>query len=301
MKAAPGARYSVLGSRYSGPEIRGLLDSLLSLLALTAIGSVLAIGLRASSEQAGTVTFTDVTRQAGITFRHTNGAFGKKYLPETMGSGAAFLDFDEDGWQDILLVNSTSWPGQPASKSSSVLYRNNRNGTFTDVTARAGLGVVFYGMGATAADYDNDGWTDIFLTGLGRSHLFKNQRGERLADVTATAGLADPGFATSAMWFDYDADGLLDLFVAHYVEWSIEKDLFCTLDGTAKSYCTPESYKGQSGRLMRNRGNGTFEDVTARAGLLDPTAKALGVALLDHNSDGRMDFFVANDKQPNRL
>ena len=198
-----------------------------------------------------------------------------------MGSGAAFLDFDEDGWQDIFLVNSTSWPGQPASRSSSVLYRNNHNGTFTDVTARVGLGVVFYGMGVTAADFDNDGWTDIFVTGLGQSHLFKNQRGERFADVTAAAGLTDPGFATSAMWFDYDADGQLDLFVAHYVEWSIEKDLFCTLDGTAKSYCTPESYKGQSGRLMRNRGNGTFEDVTTRAGLLDPTAKALGVALLD--------------------
>ncbi len=218
-----------------------------------------------------------------------------------MGSGGAFLDYDEDGWQDVFLVNSTSWPGRPPSRSSSTLYRNNHDGTFTDVTARMGLGLSFYGMGVAAADFDNDGWTDIFVTGLGQSRLFKNQGGTRFTDVTAAAGLSDPGFATSAMWFDYDLDGRLDLFVAHYVEWSIDKDLFCTLDGTTKSYCTPESYKGQSGRLMRNRGNGTFEDVTARAGLLDSTAKALGVALLDYNADGRMDFFVANDKQPNRL
>jgi hypothetical protein len=265
------------------------------------VAGVFAIVVPVSSRQVATATFVDVTKQAGITFRHTNGAFGKKYLPETMGSGGAFLDFDEDGWQDVFLVNSTSWPGRPPSRSTSALYRNNHDGTFTDVTARVGLGLSFYGMGVAAADFDNDGWTDIFVTGLGQSRLFKNQGGTRVADVTVAAGVSDPGFATSAMWFDYDLDGRLDLFVAHYVEWSIDKDLFCTLDGTTKSYCTPESYKGQSGRLMRNRGNGTFEDVTARAGLLDSTAKALGVALLDYNADGRMDFFVANDKQPNRL
>ncbi len=276
-------------------------------LAAALAAGTLVIGLAATNGIGQTPTaavspvFVDATKQAGITFRHTNGAFGKKYLPETMGSGGAFLDFDEDGWQDIFLVNSTSWPGQPPSRATSALYRNNHDGTFTDVTARLGLGVSFYGMGVAAADFDNDGWTDVFVTGLGQSRLFKNQGGTRFTDVTAAAGLGDPGFATSAMWFDYDVDGRLDLFIAHYVEWSIEKDLFCTLDGRTKSYCTPESYKGQSGRLMRNRGNGTFEDVTARAGLLDPAAKALGVALLDYNGDGRMDFFVANDKQPNRL
>ena len=278
------------------------------LCAVVAIGVALLADISATPQSpatppagAGPVTFTDITRQAGITFRHTNGAFGKKYLPETMGSGGAFLDYDEDGWQDVFLVNSTSWPGRPASKATSVLYRNNHDGTFADVTSRVGLAAPFYGMGVAAADFDNDGWTDIFVTGLGQSRLFKNQGGQRFTDITTAAGLTDPGFATSAMWLDYDVDGRLDLFVAHYVEWSIEKDLFCTLDGTTKSYCTPESYKGQSGRLMRNRGNATFEDVTARAGLQDPTAKALGVALLDYNADGRMDFFVANDKQPNRL
>ncbi|MGH9386830.1 MAG: CRTAC1 family protein [Vicinamibacterales bacterium] len=273
------------------------------------IASFLAMGTPASTEQAPTrvannpalATFADFTRRAGINFRHTNGAFGKKYLPETMGSGCAFLDYDEDGWQDMFLVNSTSWPGRPPARSASALYRNNRDGTFSDVTARVGLGVEFYGMGVAAADFDNDDWTDIFVTGLGQSRLFKNLRGERFADVTSAAGLTDSGFATSAMWFDYDVDGRLDLFVAHYVEWAIGQDLFCTLDGTTKSYCTPESYKGQSGRLWRNRGDGTFEDVTKRAGLFDSTAKALGVALLDYNADGRMDVFVANDKQPNRL
>jgi hypothetical protein len=269
-----------------------------SMSVVLAAGVVCALTV---ASHAATVTFADITRQAGITFRHNNGAFGKKYLPETMGSGCALLDYDGDGWQDVFVVNSTNWPGQPPAKNTSALYRNNHNGTFTDVTTRAGLGAQFYGMGVAAADFDNDGWTDLFVSGLGQSHLFKNLRGERFADVTSTAGVSDTGFATSAMWFDYDVDGRLDLFVAHYVEWSVSQDLFCTLDGTTKSYCTPESYKGQSGRLWRNRGNGTFEDVTARAGLLDPTAKALGVALLDYNSDGRMDLFVANDKQPNRL
>lgn len=253
------------------------------------------------SLQTAPIAFVDVTRQSGIAFRHNSGAFGKKYLPETLGAGCAFLDYNNDGWQDVLLVNSTDWPGRPATRSVSALYRNNHDGTFTDVTRAAGLAVELYGLGVAAADFDNDGWIDLYLTGLGQSRLFRNVRGERFIDVTRAAGLTDPGFATSAMWFDYDLDGLLDLFVGHYVEWTVAKDLFCTLDGTTKSYCTPESYKGQPGRLMRNRGGGSFEDVTARTGLLDPSAKTLGVALLDYNADGRMDLFVANDRQPNRL
>jgi hypothetical protein len=245
--------------------------------------------------------FTDVTRAAGLTFRHNSGAFGRKYLPETMGAGCAFLDYDNDGWQDLFLVNSTGWPGQSGTSTVSALYHNNRDGTFSDVTDRMGLAVPIYGMGVAAADYDNDGWIDLYLTGLGQSRLFRNVRGERFVDVTRAARVDDPGFATAAMWFDYDVDGRLDLFVGHYVEWSIENDLFCTLDGKTKSYCTPESYKGQSGRLLRNRGDGTFEDVTRRAGLHDPSAKTLGLALIDFNGDGRLDVFVANDRQPNRL
>jgi hypothetical protein len=248
------------------------------------------------------LTFTDVSGPAGLRFRHTNGAFGQKLLPETLGSGCAFLDADGDGWLDILSINSTQWPGRGSGSGPSLpaLYRNNRNGTFTDITRQAGLAIVSYGMGVTAADYDNDGDVDVYMTALGTNRLFQNSGG-KFVDVTTMAGVGDPGFSTSAMWLDYDRDGRLDLYVANYVEWSVEKDLFCTLDGKTKSYCTPESYSGQSGTLYRNRGDGTFEDVTRRAGLWDPTAKALGVALIDYNDDHRPDLVVANDTQPNRL
>lgn len=245
--------------------------------------------------------FVDVTAGAGIQFRHQSGAFGRKYLPETMGSGGAFLDADGDGWLDVLLINSTRWPRRPGAAGRHALYRNNGNGTFTDVTAPSGLGVEMYGMGAAAADYDNDGRVDVYITGLGGNRLFRGAGGGRFADVTAAAGVAASGFSTSAAWLDYDRDGRLDLFVARYVDWSIERDLFCTLDGKTKSYCTPESYKGESPLLFRQRGDGTFEDATRAAGLHDPTAKALGVALLDFDGDGAVDIFVANDTQPNRL
>jgi enediyne biosynthesis protein E4 len=247
------------------------------------------------------VTFNDVTAASGIKFRHVNGAFGKKYLPETVGSGGGFLDIDNDGWQDVMLVNSMAWPSRPGTPSYPALYRNNHDGTFTDVTRTAGLAVQMYGMGVAAADYDNDGNVDIYVTALGPNHLFRNLGGGRFKDVTSTAGVGDPGFSTSAMWLDYDRDGRLDLFVANYVQWSVESDLYCTLDGKAKSYCTPESYKGQSATLYHNRGDGTFEDVTRKAGLYDPSSKALGVALIDVDVDGWPDLFVANDTQPNKL
>lgn len=249
----------------------------------------------------GSVTFADVTAKSGIRFRHNSGAFGKKYLPETLGSGGAFLDVDDDGWQDIFLVNSTNWPGRKAKPSFSALYRNNGDGTFTDITRAAGLQVELYGLGVASADYDNDGLADLYITALGRNRLFRNLGGSRFADVTDRAGVGDPGFSTSASWVDYDRDGLLDLFVCNYVEWSIQKDLFCTLDGTTKSYCTPESYTGQSSTLYRNKGDGTFENVTRAAGLYDPTSKALGVALIDYDHDAWVDLFIANDTQPNRL
>lgn len=249
---------------------------------------------------AGGRAFVDVTAAAGIRFRHQSGATGKKYLPETMGSGGAFLDADGDGWLDILLINSKSWSAS-GPRARHALYRNNGNGTFSDVTTASGLGVEMYGMGVAAADYDNDGWLDIYITGLDGNRLFRGTGGGRFADVTTRAGVAASGFSTGAAWFDYNTDGKLDLFVARYVDWSIKNDLFCTLDGKSKSYCTPESYKGQSGILYRNTGDGTFEDVTRAAGLHDPNAKALGVALLDYDSDGAIDLFVANDTQPNRL
>ena len=249
----------------------------------------------------GPIEFTDVSAQAGIHFKHNSGAFGKKYLPETIGTGCAFLDFDNDGWQDILIVNSTAWPERKTPRTFLALYHNNQDGTFTDVTRQAGLAVEMYGIGVAAADYDNDGNEDIYITCVGPNHLFRNLGNGKFADVTARAGVGDPGFSTSAAWFDYDNDGKLDLFVANYVDWSVDKDQLCSLDGKNKSYCTPQSYKGQSPTLYHNKGNGTFENVTQRAGLNDPTCKSLGVALLDYNGDGWLDLFVANDTEPNKL
>ena len=252
------------------------------------------------------VTFSDATAVAGLRFRHNNGAYGKKYLPETTGSGCAWLDYDNDGWQDALLINSMDFNDAAKDvpkkrKSVMALYHNNQNGTFTDVTAAAGLAKPMYGMGAAIGDYDNDGNSDIFITALGQNFLFRNQGGGKFADVTAKQGLeGDKAFSTAAAWFDYDKDGRLDLFVGNYVDWHIENDLHCTLDGTNKSYCTPESYKGSSPRLYHNTG-GKFEDVTEKAGMLDATCKVMGVAITDYNQDGWPDVFAANDTQPNKL
>ncbi len=253
------------------------------------------------SRPSGPIEFTDVTAQSGIHFKHNSGAFGKKYLPETMGSGACFLDYDNDGWQDILLVNSMDWPGHQSGKSFPALYHNNRDGTFTDVTQEAGLAVEMYGLGCAVGDYDNDGYVDIYITTVGSNHLFHNLGNGTFSDVTAKAGVGDPGFSASAVWFDYDNDGKLDLFVTHYIDWSIETDQYCSLDNKNKSYCTPQRYKGQSSTLFHNKGDGTFENVTRRAGLYDPTSKSLGVAMLDYDNDGWLDLFVSNDTEPNKL
>jgi hypothetical protein len=246
--------------------------------------------------------FTDVTNAAGIHFKHNSGAYGGKLLPETLGAGCAFLDYDADGWQDILLVNSMDWPGHSRQRSTLKLYRNNRNGTFTDVTRAAGLDIEMYGMGVAVGDYNNDGFADILITGVGQNRLFKNTGKGTFVDVTNASGLGKrQAFSTSAIWFDYDRDGLLDLLVCNYVKWSPEHDVFCSQDGKHKSYCTPEAYVGQTCWLFHNRGNGTFEDVTASSGIFDSSSKSLGVAMLDYDDDGWPDLLVANDTQPNKL
>ncbi len=238
---------------------------------------------------------------SGVHFKHNSGAYGGKFLPETMGSGCAFFDYDGDGWQDILLINGMDWPGHKRQRSTLKLFRNNRNGTFTDVTRAAGLDFEMYGMGVAIGDYDNDGLPDLYITCVGQNRLFRN-KGGKFVDVTESSGLGKRlGFSTSALWFDYDRDGRLDLFVCNYVKWSTETDVFCSVDGKHKAYCTPEAYRGETCWLFHNLGNGKFEDVTAQSGIFDSSCKSLGVALFDYDRDGWPDLLVANDTQPNKL
>jgi hypothetical protein len=267
----------------------------------TIAATALPPGLTAQTAAPG-FRLTDVTTAAGLQFTHNSGAYGGKLLPETLGAGCAFLDYDADGWQDILLVNGMDWPGHARRRSTLRLYRNNRNGTFSDVTRAAGLDVEVYGMGVAVGDITNDGFPDILVTCVGQNRLFRNTGKGTFVDATGGSGLdGRAGLSTSALWFDFDRDGLLDLFVCNYVKWSAEHDVFCSLDGRQKVYCTPEAYRGETCWLFRNRGNGRFEDVTATSGIFDSSSKALGAALIDTDQDGWLDLFVANDTQPNKL
>jgi hypothetical protein len=268
--------------------------------ALAGVAILTGLAVTAATSPANNVQFTDVTAQAGIKFVHNAGKSGKKYLPETIGSGAAFFDADGDGWIDVLLVNSKDWVPR-GRRTTAALYRNNHNGTFTDITQGSGLDVEMYGIGVAVADFDNDGRDDVYITALEGDRLFHNEGNGKFKDVTAASGIRNASFGTSAAWLDYDRDGKLDLFVANYVQWTQKGDLWCSLDGNVKSYCTPESYKGTSSKLFHNLGGGRFEDVTNKAGLGDPTSKALGVAVIDFDNDGWPDIFVSNDTQPNKL
>jgi hypothetical protein len=261
------------------------------------------------------IRFTDITAESGLDFIHETGAFGQKWMPETMGSGVAFLDYDVDGWPDLLLVNSTTWPGhERGRRPTSRLYRNLGDGRFEDVTSATGLDLPLYGMGAVAADYDADGDPDLYLTAVGDNKLLRNDGG-RFTDVTSLTGTsgnrpggdAPPAWSTGAAWLDVDRDGWLDLFVCNYVQWTPDTDLFTTLDGTNKSYATPHQYEGESCRLYRNesgerpaRGGG-FRDVTDEVGLANPDGKSLGVAVEDFNGDGWPDIAVSNDTYQNFL
>lgn len=260
---------------------------------------VLVTYAAASAGDSG-IRFTDVSSQAGIHFTHHNGAVGKKWLPETIGSGCAFVDLDGDGWPDILLLNGKDWtPG--ATHYFPALYRNNHNGTFTDITKGSGLDVEMYANGVAVADYDNDGLPDIYITALEGDRLFHNEGHGHFRDVTAASHIHNANFGTSAAWFDYDRDGKADLVVANYVDWTSASDIRCSMDGKTKSYCTPESYKGESLKLYHNLGNGRFEDVTKKAGLDQAGSKSLGIVTFDFNGDGWPDLFIANDTQPNKL
>ncbi len=288
----------------AGPTAAGAAVAALAAAALLACGDRPAAEAprpAPASESPIAVTFADTTHAAGIAFTHNSGARGRKYLPETMGSGVVFFDADGDGRPDLFFVNAMDWPESRRGPSYQAYYRNRGDGTFEDATAKAGLKVETYALGAAAADYDNDGHVDLYLNGLGADHLFHNRGDGTFEDVTRKAGVGDPGFGSSATWLDYDRDGWLDLFVCNYVQWSPETDIYCTLDGAHKSYCTPESYHGATNRLFRNRGDGTFSDVTEKAGVLSPTGKSLGVVAFDFDDDGFTDIAVANDTQPNYL
>jgi hypothetical protein len=254
------------------------------------------------------VKFVDITREAGITFTHTNGADGEKLLPETMGSGAAFLDYDGDGDQDLLLVNSDEWPdNQGASRPTQALYRNDGKGHFEDVTKEAALDKTFFGMGVAVGDYDNDGDPDVYITALGGGHLFRNDKG-KFTDVTDEANArASGGWLTSAAFFDMENDGDLDLFVCCYLAWSAEIDRAqaFNLAGVGRAYGPPTSFNGTLCTLLRNDG-GRFTDVSDASGVhvrhpdsKAPYAKSLGVAPYDADGDGRVDLAVANDTVPN--
>jgi hypothetical protein len=251
---------------------------------------------------ASAVKFTDVTEAAGIRFKHTSGTSGRLYFPETVGSGCAFLDYNNDGRLDLFLVNSSRLPGYPErGPLYSALYRNNGDGTFTDVTRAAGLAVDCYAMGVAIADYDGDGFDDLYLTALGPNHLFHNNGNGTFTDVTRKAGVGDPHFSTSAAWLDYNRDGKLDLFVCNYCEWTPQSNQLCPDPFGRQHMCSPTYYQGSPSTLYRNNGDGTFTDVTEKAGLHETVGKALGVAVWDYNGDGWPDFAVTRDKEPNSL
>jgi len=257
--------------------------------------------VNAAAQETAPVVFNEVTKEAGITWVHNNAMSPEHYLPETVGAGCVFFDYDNDGWMDIYLVNSG--PADfftPKAPLKNALYHNNHDGTFTEVTDRAGVAAGTFGMGAAAGDYDGDGWQDLYVTSYGRNILYHNNGNGTFTDVTDKAGVAAPGWSTCAVWFDYDNDGKLDLFVSSFVIYN--KNMSCGNNRLGKIYyCIPRVFKPQASHLFHNNGNGTFTDVSTESGIASSPGKSFGVVATDVNNDGLMDLFVANDTMPNFL
>mgnify|MGYP001017154204 CR=1 FL=1 len=269
-----------------------------ALVGLLTSGLLLAVAA-AQPQRPADFTFSDATAAAGVAFRHENGAAGAHFYPELFGGGVAVLDADGDDWPDLLFVNGRPWQG--TGRTQHRLFRNNHDGTFRDSTAGSGLDQTsLYGLGAAVADYDNDGRDDVFVTAADGGRLFHNDGGGRFTDATSRAGIRNSEFSVSAAWLDYDRDGLADLFIGNYVQWSPAREPVCALGGE-RGYCGPDAYKPTAPRLFRNLGGGRFSDVTAPAGLDDPTDKAMGVAVLDYNRDGWPDLFIGSDRVPAKL
>jgi enediyne biosynthesis protein E4 len=265
--------------------------------------STLILGQRVARPNLAMVTFEEVPPSASrITWIHSNAHSQDRHLPETVGAGCAFIDFDNDGWMDIFLVNSgPSDFYTPPTPLKNALYRNNRDGTFTDVAEKAGVATSGFGMGITVGDYDGDGWQDLYVTNYGRNVLYHNTGARTFTDVTEKAGVAAPGWSTCAVWFDYDNDGKLDLFVSSFVYYDKTLNVLCTDDLSRRYYCIPRHYKPRASYLFHNNGNGTFTDVSKESGIAAWPGKSFGVVATDVNNDGLMDLFVANDTVQNFL
>jgi enediyne biosynthesis protein E4 len=248
--------------------------------------------------------FEEVPKErSGITFVHENAMSPERYLPETMGPGCAFFDFDNDGWMDIYITNSGPCDFfTPKTPLRNALYRNNRDGTFTDVTEKAGVQGGTFAMGVAVGDYDNDGYPDLFVTGYGRCILYHNNGDGTFTDVTQKAGVAAPGWTTSAVWFDYDNDGRLDLFACSFVEFGMAKNIICGDNKLGRRYyCIPRVFKPTASLLFHNNGDGTFSEVSKGTAIAKALGKGLGVVATDVNNDGLADLFVANDTVQNFL
>ncbi|MBC8236431.1 VCBS repeat-containing protein, partial [bacterium] len=245
--------------------------------------------------------FADVTSQSGIRFQHEDGRSGNRYFLETLGAGAAWFDYDKDGYLDIYFVNGADLPGMSSPvPPTNALYRNNGDSTFTDVTKQVGVGDINYGFSCAVGDYDNDGWEDLYVTNFGPNILYHNNGDGTFTDVTQTAGVGDERWAAAAAFADYDNDGDIDLFVANYVDFKLEDNPVCTKLGV-RLHCSPDVFDGTQSILYRNNGNGTFTDVTQKAGMVNPNDKGMGVIWCDYDNDKDVDLFVANDRTPDRL